>query len=516
MTVYNPTHDDIYTGVRFNLTTGDSLILAAPRTIGSTNTTTITDTGSATGSSAQIAGTVLGLSTANTVQVAGTAVTVTETGLVTSNAAYGGGAVVLNGSASLANAGTVTAAVGFGVIAGGNATQVTNTGLVEGFGGAVFLGLLGASGHRLDNGGTLTAGLVIDTDLRIGHAVHVEGDNAVVTNTGSITALAQGKAGIHLGAPVFGIFALGAQIANGGSISAAQGWGVDAGDNGACGITLDNAGTITGGTGAVRGSGGADVVDNTGTLQGNVLLGGGNDRLTNGGTVTGNVDLGTGNDRFDGRGGTLSGTLQAGDGNDVVLGGAASDSVQGGAGNDKLQGQDGDDTLDGGAGKDSLNGGNGNDALTGGDGLDTLTGAAGDDVLDGGTGNDLLSGGSGNDAADGGSGSDTLQGGTGRDTLTGGTGGDTFVFATAAEIGNGQSRDQITDFTHGQDVIDLTGFMTGGSFIGSGTFGGIAGEVRHVTATGLLQGDTDGDGRTDWSLWLANVPATLDADDFAF
>ena len=44
----------------------------------------------------------------------------------------------------------------------------------------------------------------------------------------------------------------------------------------------------------------------------------------------------------------------------------------------------------------------------------------------------------------------TLTGGHGNDMLTGGLGNDTFVFAT------GDGHDTITDFTVGQDKIDLT------------------------------------------------------------
>ena len=47
---------------------------------------------------------------------------------------------------------------------------------------------------------------------------------------------------------------------------------------------------------------------------------------------------------------------------------------------------------------------------------------------------------------------DVLQGGTSDDTMTGGTGDDTFVFAS------GHGSDTITDFTDGEDTIDLSAF----------------------------------------------------------
>ncbi len=73
---------------------------------------------------------------------------------------------------------------------------------------------------------------------------------------------------------------------------------------------------------------------------------------------------------------------------------------------------------------DAIFGGNGNDSLFGGDGYDTLSGGAGNDYLDAGSGDDSLIGGAGNDI---------------------------FAF-TARQFGN----DTITDFTQGQDKIDLS------------------------------------------------------------
>ena len=81
------------------------------------------------------------------------------------------------------------------------------------------------------------------------------------------------------------------------------------------------------------------------------------------------------------------------------------------------------------------------------DGADRLTGDAKDNVIDGKGGNDIINGGAGND---------TIIGGLGYDTLTGGAGKDTFVFRSAAEIGDRPgARDVITDFTQGEDKIDL-------------------------------------------------------------
>ncbi|MFC2970460.1 M10 family metallopeptidase C-terminal domain-containing protein [Acidimangrovimonas pyrenivorans] len=77
-------------------------------------------------------------------------------------------------------------------------------------------------------------------------------------------------------------------------------------------------------------------------------------------------------------------------------------------------------------------------------------GGAGADTLTGGAGADLLAGGAGDDRLVGQGGDDILVGGAGSDTLTGGAGADTFVFA-----GDG-GRDVVTDFTAGEDRLDLS------------------------------------------------------------
>jgi len=169
-----------------------------------------------------------------------------------------------------------------------------------------------------------------------------------------------------------------------------------------------------------------------------------------------------------------------------------------------LYGLDGNDTLTGGAGNDTLDGGNGNDTLLGGGGTNTLLGGAGNDTLIGGAGNDILSG------------------GTGNDTLTGGAGADTFIF-TALDVKT-YTTDTITDFTRGQDKLDLsqidakTATITRDdafTFIGTTAFHHIAGELRYDVANGTatVYGDTNGDGIADFALILKSITA-LSATDF--
>ncbi|HEX5181806.1 MAG TPA: M10 family metallopeptidase C-terminal domain-containing protein [Allosphingosinicella sp.] len=71
-----------------------------------------------------------------------------------------------------------------------------------------------------------------------------------------------------------------------------------------------------------------------------------------------------------------------------------------------------------------------------------------------------LFGGAGDDHLIGGHGADMISGGAGADILTGGGGADTFFYLSPAES-TGAHYDTITDFTFGEDVIDLPVTVTG-------------------------------------------------------
>jgi len=108
---------------------------------------------------------------------------------------------------------------------------------------------------------------------------------------------------------------------------------------------------------------------------------------------------------------------------------------------------------------------------------DTLVGLGGDDVLSGNFGEDALFGGAGRD---------TLSGGSDRDVLAGGLASDRFVFNDIGQAGLGATRDLVTDFAAGQDLIDLrevsnfAAFGSPFSFIGQDGFSGEGGEIRYV------------------------------------
>jgi Ca2+-binding RTX toxin-like protein len=124
--------------------------------------------------------------------------------------------------------------------------------------------------------------------------------------------------------------------------------------------------------------------------------------------------------------------------NDYLYGDAQANRLTGYNGDDLIRGQAGNDTLDGGRGQDVLFGGTGNDLAYGEDGGDILYGDAGNDFLNGGLGDDFLTG------------------GTGLDHMVGGAGFDDFVFKSLSDSVNGVNADQILDFQHLVDDMDVS------------------------------------------------------------
>ncbi|MBO9428368.1 S8 family serine peptidase [Sulfitobacter sp. R18_1] len=221
------------------------------------------------------------------------------------------------------------------------------------------------------------------------------------------------------------------------------------------------------------------------------------------------------------RGGAGHDHISGGAGRDFLHGDDGDDRIYGGEGYDVMTGGSGNDKLDGGIGNDLLFGGVGNDRLDGGEGADHMYGGRGDDVyvvdnegdrvrednpsegydavfitgtgsFDGGNGTELarifdsaqnanltmnaqnnaiwgnayanrIDAAEGNDVVDAGRGNDTIAGGEGNDVLTGGLGADVFDFNEGAG-----HADEITDFTDGSDLIDITdlGIHTGGAISG--------------------------------------------------
>jgi Ca2+-binding RTX toxin-like protein len=433
-----------------------------------------------------------------------------DDGLITNAGVISAGGVGIHAAVTtgtrVVNTGTVTAEEG-GIEVVSTLASVRSTGAVSAGGTGV---LVQGNGAAVAIGGSVDAGA---------SGVDVQGDDAVVTVDATVEAL--GDWGVHVGGDAaridlggriigtVGLYVLGngADIANAAAVTGrAIGMVLSSYDP----VTpvvgrfhLDNAGTIRGTTGGISSDIGrldllnsgeirsdtfaavstqerarvvntgliavgpdagvafrsfgseADAFRNFGTVIGSVLVGNGADLVRNRGLVDGNVDLGIGDDVYDARGGG------------ATLG-----------------------------------------AVLGGGGGDTLTGGQADDDLRGDSGDDLVRGGAGDD---------TLAGGTGRDTLAGGSGADVFLYLTAAEIGTGNKRDRIEDFAAGQDMIDLSAFMAGGTYIGTNAFPGSSGPlVRYNAAAFRIEGDVNGDGTADFEIDVAGISGTLSARDFDF
>lgn len=130
-------------------------------------------------------------------------------------------------------------------------------------------------------------------------------------------------------------------------------------------------------------------------------------------------------------------------------------------------------TLEGNYGNSVVDLGGGNDRFNGGSGADNISGSDGNDIIAGGNGSDRLSGDVGEDTLTGGAGNDRFvlapNGDVGKDTLTGGAESDLFVLApngnsptsvSSPPIFDRTPTDIITDFTDGQDLIELTGGLS--------------------------------------------------------
>lgn len=170
---------------------------------------------------------------------------------------------------------------------------------------------------------------------------------------------------------------------------------------------------------------------------------------------------------------------------------------------------------------ENARGGSGDDEITGNDVGNTLRGKAGADMIVGQRGADTLTGHRGDDTLSGGDGADVLNGKSGADLLNGGNGPDVFVFARIAHSGPGAKRDEITGFSQGSDIIDLSAIdaISGGAddaftFVGTAAFSNTAGELRYTQNAGssVIEADVDGDGAADMEILMSESLALQAAD----
>ncbi len=185
--------------------------------------------------------------------------------------------------------------------------------------------------------------------------------------------------------------------------------------------------------------------------------------------------------------------------NDVFIGGEGADTLQMTSGDDALFLRDSVSDADADvriSGIEVIEAGDGNDIIDLTSDIEsygdvTLNGDAGDDTLWSNAGDDLLLGGAGDDH---------LYGSAGNDTLSGGTGWDTF------QIGKTDGHDIITDFTPGEDIIDLSEWNYN-------NFSQIQNDM-HIDTDGNVVIELGNDASV--TLMGVNDPEDLKADDFGF
>lgn len=269
-------------------------------------------------------------------------------------------------------------------------------------------------------------------------------------------------------------------------------------------FSIINSGTIRGTTAIFElasgnlPSGIESTLDNSGLIDGNIILGHNNHTVTNSGQVIGSIDLGAGNDAYDGRSGAVNGPVHGGSGSDLLIGGAGGEVLFGDGGNDTLDGgggidtavfagarsgytisevspgvfrivgRDGTDTLsnveyarfDDAAvalvtatrSPDAILGTAAGETLRGSSAVDEIYGLGGNDIFNGFDGDDILGGDSGNDVLYGGSGGDTLYGGAGNDVFFVDSAGDAVIEYAGEGIDEVRST---VDYMLGADLENL-------------------------------------------------------------
>lgn len=247
----------------------------------------------------------------------------------------------------------------------------------------------------------------------------------------------------------------------------------------------------------------------------------------------------------------LRGTASAATGNgsdNTITGNGHANMLSGLGGRDSIEGGSGDDTIDGGAGADTMLGGTGDDYYVIGlptddvvemrsEGIDTVLSyvdgyTLGDHVerLEigygrvAGAGNSLGNRIFGNDEDNiisGLGGDDTLIGGKGQDLMSLGAGEDEVWIGAGDSGTSAATRDIITDFTRGDDLLDLSAidadttaaghqafdFVGTGAIVDAGDLG-----FRAYGSKVIVIGDTDGDGAVDFTIELQGLGVMASTD----
>lgn len=312
-----------------------------------------------------------------------------------------------------------------------------------------------ATGNHLDvvNGGQISA--------KLAGAVLTDDSGASFRNAGDIN----GQYGVVFFFGTSG--AANAELINGrGARIIALENGVQIGTAPGISARIENHGRITGGTHAISGGDGNEIVINDGTMKGEIALAGGDDRFDNRGGVIVNTDSG------------VRGEM----GNDTLITDSAAVKLI------EAVDQGIHDTV-----RSTV-------SYTLSENVEDLfllgsrnTSATGTDL------ENIIHGNSGNNVISGLSGLDELYGHKGADMLTGGGDGDIFHFLT------GDGRDTVTDFENGLDKIDVSGWNAISSFDDL-----MQNHIEFVNGDAIITSGKD-------SLTLKGAAeADLDAGDFVF
>lgn len=358
-----------------------------------------------------VAGTVMAaFSNAVSLQGDDSHLTILGTGQASNSSSSNIAAVLMAGDDMIvSNSGVVTGAVGVRFAVGDEGgSQLVNHGIISGNG-------FGYPGDMYSPE-SFGAGVWVDTGFYEGPA---EVDPVHIVNTGTISGLLRGAV-----SPGYSIL-LSSTVAGG----------------------LDDEQEDS------EMSNTAAHINNSGTLMGRVKLLSQDDVVQNSGLIHGDVVLGMGHDISDSRHGEVQGVVYGNDGNDTIFGGDGVDEVSGGGDDDYIVGLDGADDLNGGSGNDEVRGGAGDDTVNGSTGLDDLFGGSGDDLIDGGSENDNIRGESGDDTIEGGSGEDTIDGGSGEENIDGGVNADEIYGRSGDDLLRGNTGGDLISGGAGDDTI---------------------------------------------------------------
>lgn len=230
-------------------------------------------------------------------------------------------------------------------------------------------------------------------------------------------------------------------------------------------------------------------------------------------------------------GSTSQNVLSGGDGADTLIGGLGNDSFYGET--SAAPGDDADTISYAGAKKAIVfslantlaaqnTGGAGTDRIYDNSSIENLTGSAFNDTLTGNTTNNVLSGTDGNDTLLGLAGADVLVGGKGLDLIDAGADADvdrvTYLVPTDSPPG-ATFRDQVTNFTPGTDLIDLSSIDANTAVDGDQAFAfnGTTPAANAVWYAVLgpdivLGGDVNGDAIPDFEVLMKGVQSLHGSD----